>query len=144
METTTIKVSKDFAVWWKRCCKAKSLNSTEFGENLREACQLKKQADFYLGLEMPSKYKKPLADKKVIRSAITFNSANGAVFDSAQKDKTRRTTKQYVKSGKLVKPRKCELCGRVNTSLNTHHIDYSNPENIKWLCFYCHKHAHKN
>ena len=72
METTTIKVSKDFAVWWKRCCKAKKLNSVEFGEKLMEVCQLKKQAAFYLEMAMPSKYKKPLAGIHIEKSTVAM------------------------------------------------------------------------
>lgn len=51
-----------------------------------------------------------------------------------------------VKSGRLIKPKNCERCGKVTTSrsLHAHHCDYNKPLDVMWLCASCHDewHAH--
>lgn len=46
-----------------------------------------------------------------------------------------------LKSGAIEKM-DCCICGNKNTE--AHHIDYSSPTNVTWLCRKCHKNAHKN
>ena len=43
----------------------------------------------------------------------------------------RAATNKLIRQGKL-KRRACEICGARETLV--HHIDYSDPEHIKWLC----------
>jgi len=45
------------------------------------------------------------------------------------------------RSGKLVAPLFCEVCGS-ESSLQMHHPDYSQPLFVKWLCTKCHGEAH--
>lgn len=46
-----------------------------------------------------------------------------------------------VKSGKLVKPSCCVLCGD-SLFIEAHHEDYSKPLEVRWLCRYCHNLVH--
>ena len=55
--------------------------------------------------------------------------------------KASRELRAAVKSGKLIKPTNCEFCGR-KTRLSGHHIDYSQPLCVYWLCSSCHKLLH--
>jgi hypothetical protein len=42
-----------------------------------------------------------------------------------------------VRSGKLKKSNKCEVCGEKG-KLHGHHDDYSKPYEVRWLCESCH------
>jgi hypothetical protein len=69
-----------------------------------------------------------------------------------------------VKSGRLVRPDSCSVCGiTVNSDkikniihpvdqywpsaqtfwLQAHHDDYAKPKEVRWLCIYCHRQWHK-
>ena len=54
------------------------------------------------------------------------------------KEKTRSKTKEAIKSGKL-KRLSCEVCGK---KAECHHIDYSQPLNVRWLCRKHHAETH--
>ena len=47
------------------------------------------------------------------------------------KTKVRDKTRQAIRLGKL-KREPCEVCGK--KKVDAHHIDYSRPFDIKWLC----------
>lgn len=49
-----------------------------------------------------------------------------------------------VRSGSVVKPKKCQLCGCIPNRLEGHHYDYSEPLSVTWLCTTCHKLFHRN
>ncbi len=42
-----------------------------------------------------------------------------------------------VKTGRLVKPDRCEECG-VSEKITAAHRDYSEPLAVRWLCYSCH------
>jgi hypothetical protein len=44
----------------------------------------------------------------------------------------------YVKSGKIIKPDKCEECGAGNRKIDGAHFDYSKKLLVRWLCRSCH------
>jgi hypothetical protein len=46
-----------------------------------------------------------------------------------------------VKSGKLVKPKNCQGCGK-EKPLHAHHVNYLVPLDVMWLCFSCHRLEH--
>lgn len=47
-----------------------------------------------------------------------------------------------LRSGEIVKPKCCEVCGS-DAKLHGHHDDYSKPLDVRWLCPACHKKWHK-
>lgn len=51
----------------------------------------------------------------------------------------RAYTHMYIKRGKLIK-QPCEHCGAL--PVQAHHVDYSKPLIIKWLCKKCHELHH--
>lgn len=57
-----------------------------------------------------------------------------------QKNATRAATQAAIAAGALVK-QPCEVCGSVN--VHAHHVDYSDPLNIKWLCQRHHIEEHR-
>lgn len=54
------------------------------------------------------------------------------------KQKAWSKTQQDIKSGKIIKPTKCEHCGKKGVILEGHHEDYNKPEMRIWLCKECH------
>lgn len=54
---------------------------------------------------------------------------------------THECVARAIKSGKLVKPSECSRCCS-DKSIEAHHIDYSKPLVVVWLCSMCHKEAH--
>jgi len=53
-----------------------------------------------------------------------------------------------VRSGYVIKPgfcSKCEVCSKCGESkrIEGHHLDYSRPLDVVWLCNSCHKKIHK-
>jgi ribosome-binding protein aMBF1 (putative translation factor) len=42
-----------------------------------------------------------------------------------------------LRNGKLIKPELCEICG-LPSKLHGHHVDYSKPLEVIWLCAKCH------
>ena len=49
---------------------------------------------------------------------------------------------EAVKTGKVVKPEKCEMCGK-KKNLDGHHEDYDKALDVRWWCRRCHKEFHK-
>lgn len=45
-----------------------------------------------------------------------------------------------IRDGKLIK-QNCKVCGSKDR-IHAHHEDYSQPLNVKWLCFICHRAEH--
>ena len=51
-----------------------------------------------------------------------------------------------VRSGKIIKPDKCEECGMTGGTgkwLHAHHEDYSKPLSVEWICTKCHANRHR-
>lgn len=46
-----------------------------------------------------------------------------------------------VKTGRLVPPAACSCCGE-KCRPHGHHTDYSNPLDVLWLCYWCHRQIH--
>jgi len=46
-----------------------------------------------------------------------------------------------IRSGRIVRGKKCEACGN-KEKLNAHHDDYSKTLDIRWLCVPCHQEWH--
>ena len=59
-----------------------------------------------------------------------------------EKEKARQAVKYAVGIGGLIRPWYCELCF-ITCQPEAHHLDYSKPLEVEWLCFDCHKKLHK-
>lgn len=64
---------------------------------------------------------------------------------NAQSIKTiaRWKVRNAINGGKLVRPLQCTFCNK-KCKPNAHHIDYTKPLDILWLCVKCHKKIHFN
>lgn len=48
-----------------------------------------------------------------------------------------------IKSGILIRPTYCQICGKDNCKIEGHHYDYSKPLDIIWVCTECHGKLHR-
>lgn len=55
-----------------------------------------------------------------------------------EKVSARAKANRAYRRGKIVKPTKCTKCKAVTTELEMHHVDYSRPLDVRWLCAPCH------
>ncbi len=61
--------------------------------------------------------------------------------DVKLKNKARHTLQNAVLSEKIRRPNKCEICN-LECKPEGHHIDYSKPLYVMWLCHTCHEKQH--
>lgn len=54
----------------------------------------------------------------------------------------RRQVRNALRSGRMVKPDACSLCGRSDLRIDAHHEDYHKPFYVEWLCSACHGTRH--
>lgn len=60
---------------------------------------------------------------------------------SLEKNKARYTLGNYVRLGKIIRPKECSKCGLCK-KIEAHHEDYKKPLNVTWLCKGCHEKTH--
>ena len=59
-----------------------------------------------------------------------------------KKKRARDYTRYQVRIGKVVKASICWLCGG-GEAMQAHHLDYSRPELVEWICRKCHQGLHR-
>lgn len=64
-----------------------------------------------------------------------------AVPEKHQKMLCRSRTRSLIRAGKLQKSENCEFCGEQG-QVESHHLDYSKPWDLIWLCPRCHRAEH--
>jgi hypothetical protein len=47
--------------------------------------------------------------------------------------------RDHILTGRLVRPSRCEWCGREGCAIEAAHEDYSRPLLVRWLCRSCHR-----
>lgn len=62
--------------------------------------------------------------------------------DVKLKRAVRAAVSHAIKRGRLIKPKACQLCGKVGR-LEAHHHNYAERLNVRWLCSVCHGIEHK-
>jgi predicted alpha/beta-hydrolase family hydrolase len=62
--------------------------------------------------------------------------------NNPEKYKAHSAVSYALRSGRLIKPGKCERCSRTY-GLHAHHDDYSRQLDVMWLCVPCHHQRHK-
>jgi hypothetical protein len=75
---------------------------------------------------------------KTIKSKITERE----LIDFKKRRYARIKVQNAIKSGKLVRAEKCNLCFE-NCFVEAHHVDYGQPYSVMWLCASCHGKAHR-
>jgi hypothetical protein len=61
--------------------------------------------------------------------------------EKAQRIRANGFVNMRLRRGFFEKPKACMKCGKVGR-LDSHHTDYSKPEEVYWLCRSCHMTAH--
>ena len=57
-------------------------------------------------------------------------------------ESARRRLRAAVKRGDIIRPSRCDDCGRASAKIDAHHVDYRNPLDVLWLCRSCHFRRH--
>lgn len=66
---------------------------------------------------------------------------NRSITKHPEKQKARMRIAYQIKTGRMVRPTKCERCNYV-CKPHAHHDDYSKPLDVTWLCITCHTIVH--
>ncbi len=61
---------------------------------------------------------------------------------SPEKVCARSVLNMAIKSGKIIKPQYCTVCG-TGRRINGHHPNYDKPLEVEWLCPLCHAKRHR-
>jgi len=144
----------------KRCGKCNLLKEqTEFGKNkstkdgLSSYCRgCKKLSDKNSyqknkekRLEVSKKYRKHNKDKIRATQKIWRDNNKDKVRQSflrafnknPEKHKARSKLNFLIYKGKIEKPDKCSICDSV-VNIEAHHVDYTKPLDVEWVCSKCH------
>lgn len=92
--------------------------------------------------------------ERVYEQTRQWHRANPKIIAESVKNYRRKNPEKYrahnllqkaVQRGKIIKPRRCEDCGKLCEphELDGHHEDYNKPLVVKWLCRLCHVRQHK-
>lgn len=65
------------------------------------------------------------------------------VEENKLKEKTRQNTRIALKKGIIKRQTSCQVCGTTK-NIQCHHLDYSDPLKVEWLCPSHHYDADKN
>jgi len=66
------------------------------------------------------------------------------IENNKEKRKTHHAVNNAVRDGKLIKPKDCQVCGKIENRIHGHHENYDNPLDVIWVCSKCHTVLHKN
>ena len=87
--------------------------------------------------EATASYRRSLSGKESQRKSDTR-----CRLKYPEKEKARQAVKYAVSTGRLIRLWYCERCF-ITCQSEAHHLDYSKPLEVEWLCFDCHKKLHK-
>ena len=106
---------------------------------LKQCCQICKK-EFFGSIADPSKYCSISCGSKI--RVKELNSKHISLSDNEElKQKARNWIGYRVDRGRIISPEICSNCGWRNDII-AHHPDYGKPNEIIWLCIYCHKKLH--
>jgi len=58
-----------------------------------------------------------------------------------EKKKARSFVGHAIRDGRMNKGIECQVCGSKD-NIEAHHVDYSTPEDVRWICSDCHRKLH--
>ena len=59
-----------------------------------------------------------------------------------EKNLARGKLRYQIKIGKIIRPTVCSRCNETKDPIHAHHVDYSKPFDVVWLCRQCHELEH--
>lgn len=126
-----------------RICKGcgKSVNEEDFAtsRNRCKECNAAYLREYYRkNRQRLSKYKHEYHTSKRGQEVLQLSKQRHHL-----KVMARNKVKAALKAGRLVKPEQCSACNR-KRRLDGHHLDYSKPYVVLWLCYECHAELHRN
>lgn len=101
-------------------------------DNLTEILEKDRQREHK---QLDSEYRKAYGQRTNYRVQKEWQKRN------PEKRKAHLKVYYAVKTGKLIRPDKCENCGAIGP-VQAHHHDYSKPLDVEWICKTCHAQEH--
>lgn len=126
--------------------KCKECNKKDVRENRLDKIHYYTQYDKFRFVNDPSR--KERNDKYAAENIGKSTAVKNAYLKrNPEKHEAHGILQRAVRSGKVVKPEKCERCGIVPPKarlLHGHHHDYSKPLDVEWICIWCHADEHRH
>lgn len=72
-----------------------------------------------------------------------FNISEKEIVQFKKRRYVRLMVQNAIKKGDIIRAKTCELCHGNSGGIESHHVDYGKPFDVKWLCSKCHGLAHK-
>ena len=125
--------------WRHRNIERARQNSLRYNKEHRENISLQARA-----WRRRSKEKIRETDRKQYMKNIVLRKTISEKYrsDHPEREKAHSLFKSALRSGKVIRPAKCEMCGD-SCKPHGHHPDYSKPYDVIWLCSSCHSLLHK-
>jgi hypothetical protein len=115
----------------KVCSKCKQeLPVSEFHRYNRRSTQYYSQCR-----DCKAEYKR--ANNAKLRIAQKKRRDNPSAEDKLKK-KAWNALHYALRTGKIIKPDKCDICGCASDNIQAHHDDYNKPFDVVWACQKCH------
>lgn len=105
----------------------------------REKKKLQAKTYYYNNLEKRKEQKKLWAEKN--RDKLKAYRRIWWRHYDKKKKKAQWTLHNAIRSGKIKRKNKCEICNKIGL-LHGHHEDYNKPLVVKWICHQCHFRKH--
>lgn len=75
-------------------------------------------------------------NKKLLKSQ--YERRINPTADDKLKRKAWNALYYALKTNKITKPDKCDICGKVDNNIQAHHHDYTKSLEVAWCCQWCH------
>jgi len=143
----------------KECCKARSKLTVMSDEAIknqklyRSEWQKKKRP--ILNARLRERYLEKIdecREQSKIRTKRYLESEKGRIKhlettrkyekENPEKIKAQRKVRVAIRSGKLIRPKHCEIC-KCETKVHAHHEDYNKPLEVIFMCSKCHLYHHQ-
>ena len=63
---------------------------------------------------------------------------SASTLTTKERQRTRALTRGMIRRGEIVIPKRCQRCRKNDRALQTHHLDYTQPARVRFLCLWCH------
>lgn len=130
----------------KRCIRIVSQNRYKLSEKGKEKTEREKLQRRLSGYDVKryrEKYSENLKGKRKKNDPEKMKVYRKSTVEKhPEKNKAGNKLRLAVFKGRIQKPKKCQKCDYEAKRIEGHHMDYSKPLEVLWLCVSCHRKLH--